>query len=221
MQSALQFAGRTLRALFLSSTFHLALIVCLVLLGAAARRKAQVETVHPRLIAEVDIAGGSHRIPIQLPPSLISAHTRKPTNDVDASKRTILPVLQPQPKKTGGGSPATPHSGDGSGQAAHGNGSDKDDVRPAFPVFSPRPPVTDRALLPSEEEKIVVDVDVNEAGDVVSEKLTRGLGNQLDQLVLDIVKTWRFHPATVNGKPVATEAELIFPFNQSYPITVS
>jgi hypothetical protein len=35
------------------------------------------------------------------------------------------------------------------------------------------------------------------------------------------VKTWRFQPATVDGKPVPTQAELIFPFNPSYPITVS
>jgi outer membrane biosynthesis protein TonB len=37
--------------------------------------------------------------------------------------------------------------------------------------------------------------------------------------VLDTVKSWRFHPATINGNPVATEAELIFPFNLSYPTT--
>jgi outer membrane biosynthesis protein TonB len=40
-------------------------------------------------------------------------------------------------------------------------------------------------------------------------------------MVLEIVKTWRFHPATVDGKPVASEAEVIFPFNPSYPITSS
>ena len=221
MQSALKFAWQTVRAVLLSSTFHLALVICLVLLGAIARRKPRVETVHPRMIAQVDIAGGSHRIPIQLPPSLISAHTRKPTNDLDASKRTILPIEKPQPRQTGGGSPAAPHLGDGSGLASHGNGSDLRDVRPAFPVFSPRPPVTDRSLLPTSEQKIVVDVDLNESGEVISESLVKGMGNQLDQIVLDIVKTWRFHPATIDGKPVATEAELIFPFNPDYPLTVS
>ena len=42
---------------------------------------------------------------------------------------------------------------------------------------------------------------------------------RLDQIVLDIVKTWRFQPATVNGKPVPTEAEVIVPFGPRYPIT--
>jgi outer membrane biosynthesis protein TonB len=38
---------------------------------------------------------------------------------------------------------------------------------------------------------------------------------------LETVRTWRFQPATLNGKPVATEAELIFPFDLDYPIADS
>ena len=45
------------------------------------------------------------------------------------------------------------------------------------------------------------------------------MGSALDQIVLDTVRTWKFHPATVNGNPVASEAELIFPFNAQYPVT--
>jgi protein TonB len=125
------------------------------------------------------------------------------------------------PKLAGGGKPKNPTAGDGTGKAFTGNGADEEDARPAFPVFSPRPAVTDRSLLPSSEQKIVVAVNVDALGQVVSEKLVRGLGNKLDEMALEIVKTWRFHPATVDGKPVASEAEVIFPFNPSYPITNS
>ena len=94
--------------------------------------------------------------------------------------------------------------------------------RPAPPPGStPEPGPADRSLLPASERKIVVDVNVDELGGVVSETLVKGLGNKLDQIVLETVKSWRFQPATVNGKPVSTEAELIFPFNPSYPITAS
>jgi TonB-like protein len=58
-------------------------------------------------------------------------------------------------------------------------------------------------------------------GQVVRENLVKGMGNRLDQIVLDTVKTWHFQPATLNGKPVASEAELIFPFTADYPITES
>jgi protein TonB len=62
---------------------------------------------------------------------------------------------------------------------------------------------------------------VSSAGDVLEVTLVKGIGNGLDQIVLDTVKSWRFHPATINGNPVATEAELIFPFNRNYPTTPS
>jgi protein TonB len=76
----------------------------------------------------------------------------------------------------------------------------------------------DRSLLPDSNKDIVVDVKVSAAGDVLEATLVKGIGNGLDQIVLDTVKTWRFHPATINGSPVATEAELIFPFDLKYPV---
>ena len=62
-------------------------------------------------------------------------------------------------------------------------------------------------------------LDVN--GSVVSATLVKGMGNQLDAICLATVRTWRFQPATVGGKPVPTEAEVIFPFNPNYPIVNS
>jgi hypothetical protein len=31
------------------------------------------------------------------------------------------------------------------------------------------------------------------------------------------VKSWKFHPATLNGTAVASIEELVFPFNRDYP----
>ena len=119
--------------------------------------------------------------------------------------------------------PATPAGAPVSTQhdAVAGNGTDAESANPAFPVFSPRPPVSDRSLLPASELQVVVDVKVSAIGEVLEATLVKGIGNGLDQIVLDTVKTWRFHPATLNGNPVATEAELIFPFSQGYPTTPS
>ena len=87
----------------------------------------------------------------------------------------------------------------------------------AFPIFYPNPAVHDRSLLPASEKQVIVDVQLNAGGDVVGENLVKGIGNALDQMALDSVKIWRFQPATVNGKPVASEAEVIFSFSQRYP----
>jgi protein TonB len=174
------------------------------------------------VVSQIEIAGGSHSVKILLPEMSTAARTRKPAPTEQVTTKTILPVAQSRPPKTsGGGAPPSPHAGNGSGQAMNGNGSDAEDAHPAFPVFSPRPPVADRSLLPAAERDIVIDVNVDELGGVISEKLVKGLGNKLDQIVLETVKSWRFQPATVNGKAVSTEAELIFPFNPSYPIATS
>lgn len=213
-------ARRRRRAILLSLAFHLVLLV-FVLWVRMPRRTASIQPAPPVTVAMVEISGGSHAIKVKLPPMPFAAHTREPVPDAEASKKTLLPVVQPPPKMSGGGSPPTPHKGDGSSQAFTGNGSDARNARPAFPVFSPKPPVADRSLLPKSEQKIVVDVNVDALGQVVSENLVKGLGNRLDQIVLDVVKTWRFQPATIDGKPVPTQAELIFPFDPNYPIADS
>lgn len=102
-------------------------------------------------------------------------------------------------------------------QSTTGTGAGNENAEPAFPVFYPTPTVSDRSLLPAVEQKIIVDVTVSALGDVMDEKLVQGLGNNLDQTVLTTVKTWRFHPATLNGTAVASVEELVFPFNRDYP----
>jgi len=220
MQSPTEPKKRRLSSILFSLALHLSVLALALLLGTVARTRL-IEPVPPiQTRALLETAGGSHAVKISLRATDFAAHTRKPTPDPEATKKTILPIEQ-KPKMSGGGAPKTPHAGDGSGQATSGNGSDAEDARPAFPTFSPRPPVTDRSLLPGSEVKVVVDVNVDALGQVVRETLVKGTGNKLDQIVLETVKTWRFQPATVNGKPVPSEAELIFPFNPSYPITVS
>ena len=169
----------------------------------------------------LEVAGGSHKVRVPLPAMDFAAHIRTPNADPEASAKTILPVEPTHLKMTGGGAPKAPHAGDGSGPALRGVGSDAEDAVPAFPIFGPHPPVSDRSLLPAQEKKIVVDVKLDALGQVLSETLVKGMGNELDRIVLDTARTWRFQPATVNGKPVPSEAELIFPFGPGYPITVS
>jgi TonB family protein len=208
------------RALFLSVAFHSTFFACVYFFGTHAT-VVIVQPVKTQVVAQLAFAGGSHRITIELPVSQFAAHTHEPDQHADPAKKTNIPMNVTPLKKSGGGSTLSPHHGDGSSKALTGNGSDLADIHPAFPVFSPHPPVTDRSLLPPSEQKIVVDVSVDAFGQVVSESLVKGLGNKLDKIVLETVRTWRFQPATLNGKPVATEAELIFPFNLDYPITIS
>jgi protein TonB len=225
MQVETKSAPRLTRGILLSLVCHGAVLASVLLLGFASGWNF----FHPvnssaksfLSISEIQIAGSSHAIKLVLPPDAMAAHTKTPDRNADPSAKTILPMPKEQSKKNGGGSPPNPHNSKGSGQVMAGNGPDDQDATPAFPTFSPKPPVRDHGLLPASEKKIIVDVDVDEKGGVVSETLVTGLGNKLDQIVLETVKSWRFQPATVNGKPVATQAELVFPFNPQYPISDS
>jgi TonB family protein len=220
MQSATERTTQRFSVVLLSVALHGSVFALLLLLGTATKIKLIAPAAF-KAQALVETAGGSHAVSILLPAMNFAAQTRKPTLEPEATRKTVLPIEHAHSKISGGGAPPSPHAGDGTGQATTGNGSDAEDAQTAFPIFSPHPPVTDRSLLPATEMKITIDVKLDELGKVVSETLVKGLGNKLDQIALDTVMTWRFHPATINGKPVSSEAELIFPFNPNYPITGS
>ena len=211
---------RSTPAVLLSVALHLGVVAFALMLGTAARIRV-IEPTSFRKLALLETAGSAHKVKFPLPPMDFAAHTRRPTKDTEASGKTLLPVEAIHPKKTGGGAPKAPHAGDGAGRALRGNGSDAEDAVPAFPIFGPHPPVSDRSLLPAQEKKIVVDVKLDALGQVLSETLVKGMGNKLDEIVLATAKTWRFQPATLNGTAVPSEAELIFPFGPGYPITGS
>lgn len=135
-------------------------------------------------------------------------------------KREIPRPKQDDAQQSPAASPAMGQqtaSGKNSSSAA-GSGSDAQNMYPAYPVVSPSPPVKDRALLPATDQKVIVDVNLGANGQVQQATLVSGLGNPLDQLVLDTVRGWQFHPAMLNGNPVPSTMELVFPFNRNYPI---
>ena len=196
----------------LSLALHLSILALAVQLGRMARTRV-IEPADRPVMALLEDAGGSHAVKIQLPASNFAAHTRKPNHDPEASRKSIVPIEQPQRAMTGGGAPKTPHPGDGSNQAMSGNGSDAEDARPAFPTYSPRPPVTERSLLPAAEVKIVVDVDLDALGQVVREKLVKGMGSGLDEKTIEAVRTWKFRPGTEDGTPVRSEIDVEVSFH--------
>jgi protein TonB len=199
------------RFLILSAGLHLLISACVFIVEH--RQKAQV--------AKVDL----EQKPITFYPAMLldAGGTRaKRTDALDGRKKRPQETKQAtdlainrNPAPAAGQPVASPDP------SVAGSGADRQSADPAFPVFSPHPPVSDRSLLPHSNQEVVVDVKVSAAGDVLEATLVKGIGNGLDQIVLDTVKSWRFHPATVNGNPVATEAELVFPFNLNYPTTPS
>ncbi len=191
--------------------------VVLALLLASAHWM-RVKLVQPaaqgRWLTAVEVAGAARRARLMLP----ERPQAEATPETPLGKKITAPAPQVQAGKLSGRKDAPVRDSHGRGMAEHGVGNDDEDAMPAFPVFSPRPAVTDRSLLPQTQQKVIVDVKLSADGAVLDEKLVKGLGNELDAKVMEIVKTWKFHPATIDGKPVASEAECIFPFDKNYPL---
>jgi TonB family protein len=203
MRPAVSFRDRSVRFLALSLALHIAVST----VTFYSSRHSSAPIVQPEI--------KYYPVHLYLPGGIKAKATAQPVGRKKHSpashKATSNLTLNAHAAPPAGAPVSTPHD------AVAGNGADAESANPAFPVFSPRPPVSDRSLLPASSQQVVVDVKVSANGDVLEATLVKGIGNGLDQIVLDTVKTWRFHPATLNGTPVATEAELIFPFNQGYP----
>jgi len=193
------------RFLVLSGALHLLISACVFMVEHRQKTQVLVEqkpvTFYPAMVL---YAGGSRAKRTDAPAG------RKKHPEI-AKQATSDLAINRNPAPAAGQPVAAPDS------RAAGSGADQQSADPAFPVFSPHPAVSNRSLLPRSNQEVVVDVKVSAAGDVLEATLVKGIGNGLDQIVLDTVKSWRFHPATINGNPVATEAELVFPFNLNYP----
>jgi TonB family protein len=206
---------RKRRAWFLglSLVVHVLLLsVTLHVIRSLRRPVVASETPLKFYPAELFIPGGSNKI--KPSPKPYGRKVTPPSPDQTTTPASDRISYQAPPTPAG-------HLRSANHDPVPGIGVDTQSADPAFPVFSPRPPVIDRSLLPPSSQQVIVDVKVSAAGDVLEATLVKGIGNALDQLVLTTVKTWRFHPAMLNGNAVPTEDELIFPFDQSYPIADS
>lgn len=86
-----------------------------------------------------------------------------------------------------------------------------DEVRPALPV-STADPVAYPWELPDSEGRVVVEIMIDERGEIVRKTVLESMGSKLDQRVLAALENWHFHPATHNGVAIASKQDAIFHF---------
>jgi TonB family protein len=80
-----------------------------------------------------------------------------------------------------------------------------DEVVPAFPVVYPDPPVLRADLPAGVQGDVIVEVTIDPQGNVVQTKLLQGIGDGIDQKVLEVLPRWRFHPAMRDGVTIASQ----------------
>jgi Gram-negative bacterial TonB protein C-terminal len=86
-----------------------------------------------------------------------------------------------------------------------------DEVRPALPS-STADPVVYPWQLPTVAGNEVIEITIDDRGEIVSKTVLQSLGPEIDSKCLAALENWHFHPATLNGSPIPSKQDAIFPF---------
>jgi len=87
------------------------------------------------------------------------------------------------------------------------NGSDTGaDVRPAIEISLVDPPVYKSEIPAGVEGDVIVEITIDEQGNVIGAKLLKGLGYGIDEKILATVRNnWHYRPATRDGVPIPSK----------------
>ena len=81
----------------------------------------------------------------------------------------------------------------------------------ALPVFTPDPPILHGEVPVAERGKdVVMEVMIDDQGSIVFAKVVQGVGNGVEQSIVETLRRWIFVPAKVNGVAVASQRQLTF-----------
>lgn len=86
-----------------------------------------------------------------------------------------------------------------------------DEIRPALPTATSDPVVWPWQLPPSAGNE-VIEIVIDERGEIVNKTVLQSLGADIDSKCLAALENWHFRPATRNGRPIPSKQDAIFPF---------
>jgi TonB family protein len=86
-----------------------------------------------------------------------------------------------------------------------------EEVRPALPVVSPDPHVAADELGGLQGD-VVVEVTIDEQGNIVQKVVVQSLTPAIDSKVLAALENWHFRPATRNGVAIASKQDVYYHF---------
>jgi hypothetical protein len=86
-----------------------------------------------------------------------------------------------------------------------------EELVPALPIQTSDPAVFPWQL-PATAGNEVIEITIDERGDIVKKTVLQSLGPDIDSKCLAALDSWRFQPATRNGAPIPSKQDAIFPF---------
>jgi TonB family protein len=116
------------------------------------------------------------------------------------------------PSNTDSPTPASTAPPAGSQYGSLFNGSLGHEVRPALPVLSTEPVVSPADLVGGIEGSVVVEITIDEKGNIVDKVVLQGLRPAIDAKVLAALESWRFSPATRDGVAIPSKQDVYYHF---------
>jgi TonB family protein len=86
-----------------------------------------------------------------------------------------------------------------------------EEIRPALPTQT-SDPVVYPWQLPNSAGNEVIEITIDELGNITNKTVLQSLGPDIDTKCLAALGNWHFQPATRNGRPIPSKQDAIFPF---------
>jgi len=86
-----------------------------------------------------------------------------------------------------------------------------EEILPALPIAT-SDPVLYPWQLPTSAGNEVIEITIDERGEIVRKIVLESLGPEIDDKCLAALENWHFRPATRNGAPIPSRQDAIFPF---------
>jgi TonB family protein len=144
-----------------------------------------------------------------------AAAPEKPRLTLRASVTKVPPAPKPEPIARENDSPAndndaTARNGALYGSRIPGAPLTGHEIIPALPQVFPDPAVSRADLPPGVQGDVIVEVTIDEQGNVIETKLIHGIGYGIEERVLATLRQWRFRPASKDGVTIASQHIVTF-----------
>ncbi len=131
----------------------------------------------------------------------------KRTNPPDASPTETAAASDANSRESASADPPA-----GSRYGSLASGSLGHEVRPALPVLSAEPVVSPADLVGGIEGSVVVEITIDEKGNIVDKVVVQGLRPAIDAKVLAALESWHFSPATRDGIAIPSKQDVYYHF---------
>jgi protein TonB len=159
--------------------------------------------------APPEVLNPNHDPALPIPPTIVAAAPPLPPSDTLGDLSSILTVPS-SGVRAGTGIGNSPDGGGGIGNmggrfpsVGAGTGRGGGATTPIL-IYRVDPEFTDEARHARYQGVVIVDAEIGGDGLVRHARVARSVGMGLDQRAVDAVQQWRFEPARMNGKAVAT-----------------